>query len=418
MRFGLDRMRALMTALGSPQEAFRAIHVVGTNGKSSTVRMIAAILAQPRRAHRRLPLAAPRLLRRAHPRRRRGRLVRRSSPPRVGRAHAAAEIVDRTLEPRRPRHAVRGADRRRLRRARATRRRRRGRRGRPRRALGRDERHRRAGRGADERRPRAHALARPDDRRHRAREARRGRATGATLVLGADLHPDADAEARIAAERRRATIVRAPRRPDALAPGVELARPRRLPAAQLRRRLRGRARPTSATLDAGRRSAPPRRRRRVPGRFEVVADGAGELVLDGAHNAARHRRARRVAAAVPRGPPARRGRLGARRQGRRRDARAPAGAVRRASSSRPARTRARCRRTRSPRWPASCPRTSPRASRPTRAARCALARELAGRARRRARDRLDLPRRRPRAARRRRRRGRCCERERPVRRSR
>ncbi len=33
MRFGLDRMRALMTALGSPNEAFRAIHVVGTNGK-------------------------------------------------------------------------------------------------------------------------------------------------------------------------------------------------------------------------------------------------------------------------------------------------------------------------------------------------------------------------------------------------
>jgi dihydrofolate synthase / folylpolyglutamate synthase len=44
MRFGLDRMRRLMTALGSPQERFRAVHVVGTNGKSSTVRMIAAIL--------------------------------------------------------------------------------------------------------------------------------------------------------------------------------------------------------------------------------------------------------------------------------------------------------------------------------------------------------------------------------------
>ncbi len=44
MRFGLDRMRRLLTALGSPQRAFRAIHVVGTNGKSSTVRMAAAIL--------------------------------------------------------------------------------------------------------------------------------------------------------------------------------------------------------------------------------------------------------------------------------------------------------------------------------------------------------------------------------------
>jgi dihydrofolate synthase / folylpolyglutamate synthase len=44
MRFGLERMRRLLTALGSPQRAFRAIHVVGTNGKSSTVRMTAAIL--------------------------------------------------------------------------------------------------------------------------------------------------------------------------------------------------------------------------------------------------------------------------------------------------------------------------------------------------------------------------------------
>ena len=44
MKFGLERMRRLLTALGSPQQAFTAIHVVGTNGKSSTVRMAAAIL--------------------------------------------------------------------------------------------------------------------------------------------------------------------------------------------------------------------------------------------------------------------------------------------------------------------------------------------------------------------------------------
>jgi dihydrofolate synthase / folylpolyglutamate synthase len=44
MRFGLDRMQRLMTALGHPQRQFASIHVVGTNGKSSTVRMIAAIL--------------------------------------------------------------------------------------------------------------------------------------------------------------------------------------------------------------------------------------------------------------------------------------------------------------------------------------------------------------------------------------
>ena len=44
MRFGLDRMRRLMTTLGHPERQFESIHVVGTNGKSSTVRMIAAIL--------------------------------------------------------------------------------------------------------------------------------------------------------------------------------------------------------------------------------------------------------------------------------------------------------------------------------------------------------------------------------------
>jgi dihydrofolate synthase/folylpolyglutamate synthase len=44
MRFGLDRMRRMMTALGSPERRFDAIHVLGTNGKSSTTRMTAAIL--------------------------------------------------------------------------------------------------------------------------------------------------------------------------------------------------------------------------------------------------------------------------------------------------------------------------------------------------------------------------------------
>ena len=44
MRFGLERMRRLLTALGSPQSAFRCIHVVGTNGKTSTTRYAAAML--------------------------------------------------------------------------------------------------------------------------------------------------------------------------------------------------------------------------------------------------------------------------------------------------------------------------------------------------------------------------------------
>ncbi len=44
MRFGLERMRRMMTALGSPERSFHTIHVLGTNGKSSTTRMTAAIL--------------------------------------------------------------------------------------------------------------------------------------------------------------------------------------------------------------------------------------------------------------------------------------------------------------------------------------------------------------------------------------
>ena len=60
MRFGLDRMRRLMTALGHPERAFESIHVVGTNGKSSTTRMIAAILTH--HAHRAGSYLSPHLL--------------------------------------------------------------------------------------------------------------------------------------------------------------------------------------------------------------------------------------------------------------------------------------------------------------------------------------------------------------------
>ncbi|HJZ61031.1 MAG TPA: cyanophycin synthetase [Miltoncostaeaceae bacterium] len=44
MRFGLERMRRLLAALGEPQRVAPAIHVVGTNGKSSTTRIAAAAL--------------------------------------------------------------------------------------------------------------------------------------------------------------------------------------------------------------------------------------------------------------------------------------------------------------------------------------------------------------------------------------
>ncbi len=46
MRFGLERMQALMERLSHPEKRFAAIHVVGSNGKSSTTRMIAAILRE------------------------------------------------------------------------------------------------------------------------------------------------------------------------------------------------------------------------------------------------------------------------------------------------------------------------------------------------------------------------------------
>jgi len=97
MRFGLDRMRRLMTALGRPERRFDSIHVVGTNGKSSTTRMIAAILK--RHGLRTGAYLSPHLLSF-------GERVRvddsdlesASFGAAIGRAAHAAELVDRSLE--------------------------------------------------------------------------------------------------------------------------------------------------------------------------------------------------------------------------------------------------------------------------------------------------------------------------------
>ncbi len=43
--FGLERIRALLGRLGDPQLRYPAIHVVGTNGKSTTTRLTEALLA-------------------------------------------------------------------------------------------------------------------------------------------------------------------------------------------------------------------------------------------------------------------------------------------------------------------------------------------------------------------------------------
>jgi dihydrofolate synthase/folylpolyglutamate synthase len=98
MRFGLDRMHRLMTALDSPHTRFRSIHVVGTNGKSSTVRMIAAILE----AHglRTGAFLSPHLVSFAE-RIRVGDadLDEAAFGAAVERAARAAELVDRTLGP-------------------------------------------------------------------------------------------------------------------------------------------------------------------------------------------------------------------------------------------------------------------------------------------------------------------------------
>src|SRR5919109_1704391 len=43
--FGLARMRQLLRAVGDPQRAFPAVHVVGSNGKTTTARLAEALLA-------------------------------------------------------------------------------------------------------------------------------------------------------------------------------------------------------------------------------------------------------------------------------------------------------------------------------------------------------------------------------------
>ncbi|HKF80565.1 MAG TPA: cyanophycin synthetase [Thermoleophilaceae bacterium] len=98
MRFGLDRMHKLMTVLGLPQRRFASVHVVGTNGKTSTVRFCAAILQ--RHGLRTGSYTSP------HLRSFRERIEvgeqaisEADFAAAVARAAHAAELVNRTLEP-------------------------------------------------------------------------------------------------------------------------------------------------------------------------------------------------------------------------------------------------------------------------------------------------------------------------------
>ena len=283
MRFGLDRMRRLMTALDGPNKAFSAIHVVGTNGKSSTVRMIAALLQ-----HHGLRAGAylsPHLVSFAE----RIRVDGADISPRqfaaaVGRARRAAELVDRTLDEDdrvTQFEALTAAAYAQLA------------------AAGVDVAVVEAGLGG--RWDATNVIGAQvvvltnvglehtrwlgptvrDIAREKLAVVQR-RDPPPVLVLGSDLHPDADAEARIVAEREGATIVRAPAEPpdgiELVARGAFQRRNFAVACAAARAHL-GRLDPAAVRAAAASTV--------VPGRFEVVAGGGGrpELVLDGAHNA-------------------------------------------------------------------------------------------------------------------------------------
>ena len=95
--FGLERMRALLAELGDPQDAYPAIHVVGTNGKSTATITIEQLLLSRRALGRLDDLAARRGLERADPGGRRGGRLRGGgrSRPRAGGAARRDPVRDR-----------------------------------------------------------------------------------------------------------------------------------------------------------------------------------------------------------------------------------------------------------------------------------------------------------------------------------
>jgi len=294
MRFGLDRMRRLMTTLDQPERRYDTIHVVGTNGKSSTTRMIAAILQ--RHGLRAGAYLSPHLVSFAE----RIRVADRDVEPRafaraVERAAHAAALVDRS-EPEGDRvtqfEALTAAAFAEL-----------------------------AAREVDVAVIEAGLGGRWDATnvipstvqvlttvglehtrwlgptvRDIAREKLAVMRDGGTLVIGADLDPEAAEEARAAADRHGARLVVAP-----ADPGVEVAAPgafqrrnfalaRAAAEAYLEAVAAGRTRAAAVAPDGG-----PARLRldavraaaaavTVPGRLQVVAHEP-LTVLDGAHNA-------------------------------------------------------------------------------------------------------------------------------------
>jgi dihydrofolate synthase/folylpolyglutamate synthase len=283
MRFGLDRMRRLMTALDAPNKAFRAVHVVGTNGKSSTVRMIAALLE--RHGVRTGAYLSPHLVSFAERILVGGLQVSDEElVAALARARQATDRVDRTLD----------ADDRVTQFEALT-------------AAAYSE---LAGANVDVAVVEAGLGGRWDATNvldaevvvltnvglehtrwlgptvaHIAREKLAVVAPETTLVLGPDLHPEAEAEAQLVAERQGATIVRAPATPAFIEADFEL-----LARGEFQRRnfsvACAAAQALLGELDAVAVHAAGASTL-VPGRFEVVdrGEGVGEVVLDGAHNA-------------------------------------------------------------------------------------------------------------------------------------
>jgi dihydrofolate synthase/folylpolyglutamate synthase len=281
MRFGLDRMHRLMTTLDQPERRFGSIHVVGTNGKSSTTRMIAAILQ--RHGLRVGAYLSPHLVSFTE----RVRVDDRDAEPAafghaVQRAAHAAALVDRR-QPAEDRVTQFEA---------LT-------------AAAFDELASRevevavieAGLGgrwdATNVLPSTvqvltnvgleHTRWLGPTVRDIAREKLAVVRDGATLVLGPGLHSDALAEARAAAERHGATLVQAPADPgvEVAAPGAFQRRNFALARAAADAYLRAQGSPGGADVQRVRAAAAAVT---VPGRLQVVAHEP-LTVLDGAHNA-------------------------------------------------------------------------------------------------------------------------------------
>lgn len=277
MRFGLDRMRRLLTVLGSPQRRYGAIHVVGTNGKSSTTRMIAALLE--RHGVRAGSYLSPHLVSFAERIRVGDADVGDDAiAAAIARTRRAAERVDRTLE---------GDDR--VTQFEALT------------AAALDE---LARQGVDVAVVEAGLGGRYDATNvldapvvvltnvgleHTrwlgptvtdiAREKLAVVPSGATLVLGADLHPDALTEAEAVAERQGATIVQAPADPGVPVHALGGFQRRNFAAAMAAARAwLGELDPEAVRAAAAQVS--------VPGRFQLIDSGAdgAQVVLDGAHN--------------------------------------------------------------------------------------------------------------------------------------